>query len=150
MENISIENAKFEELLINCVQEYEHVWTISFLKHRDLQHVDNSWAEMAETLNESVKKRMTRWRSLRKSCQRNRSQAVLQEEKETLLGNGWEPWTFCAISSPSCHNNAKSVLHYSPRPTQPVNTRFLYSKSVLPNGFMMHVRSGNASSTRKT
>ena len=76
MENISIEEneKKFEELLISCVREYQHLWTISSLKHRDLQRVDNSWAEIAETLNESVEKCKTRWRSLRDTYKKNLSE----------------------------------------------------------------------------
>ena len=89
MENVKESEKSFEELLINCVREYEHLWTISSLKHRDLQRGDNSWAEIAETLNESVEKCKIRWRSLRHTFKKKLSE---ESKPSGAAGGKKRPW----------------------------------------------------------
>ncbi len=69
----------FEENLINCVQNYPHLWTVSSKQYKDLRRNDNSWNEIAETLGADAEKCKARWRSLRDTYRKQLTNAELQK-----------------------------------------------------------------------
>ena len=78
------EQALFEELLIEEVHKYEHLWKIKSNNFKDVERASNSWKEIAATLrslsiattDEACKKK---WKYLRDAYSRLKREKVFRK-----------------------------------------------------------------------
>ncbi|KYN50251.1 hypothetical protein ALC62_06573 [Cyphomyrmex costatus] len=71
-ENVGECNKEGDELLIDLIKSYPHLWNKEDKDYKDVNKCDNSWQEIATVMHLSVKECMSRWCRLRQYYSKER------------------------------------------------------------------------------
>ncbi|KAG5329017.1 ADF1 factor, partial [Acromyrmex heyeri] len=78
------EERTFDDLLINVVKSYPHLYDTSCKDYRDVIKKENSWVEISKVLNTSAGVCCNRWTRLRESFSKEKK----KRQNETRSGSG--------------------------------------------------------------
>lgn len=82
--------AKFEEILINEIRSYEHLWKVVSTKHKDLQRCENSWEEISRKLKQEKETCKSKWKYLRDTFIRKKKEYASKSGSKRNLHKKWE------------------------------------------------------------